>query len=259
MIENKRLNYRVFGNGHPVVFLHGFLESNSMWNTLDLEKFPFQSICIELPGHGDSPLVFDTKEPSIQDMTLAVIETLNSLGINVYDVVGHSMGGYVALELKRMNSGCEKVVLLNSTFWEDSEEKKKDRIRVADIALKAKDLFISEAIPALFYRYEKKESFIQSLIQEAKEIDGDAIAYAALAMRNRKNHKELLKLDPNDFLIIQGDHDPLIPSDRMKEELAEIPVYLEVVAEAGHMSHVENPDRIKTILIEFISKKKRKL
>ena len=55
-----KLNYRVSGNGHPVVFLHGFLESNTMWDYLNF-KTKFKKICFDLPGHGNSPL--DMEQP----------------------------------------------------------------------------------------------------------------------------------------------------------------------------------------------------
>ena len=50
-MQQELLNYRVFGNGHPVVFLHGFMESISMWDFIESSNFPFQCIVIDLPGH----------------------------------------------------------------------------------------------------------------------------------------------------------------------------------------------------------------
>ena len=50
--EGNKLNYRVSGNGYPVVFLHGFLESVSMWDYINIQDV--QSIFIDLPGHGKS-------------------------------------------------------------------------------------------------------------------------------------------------------------------------------------------------------------
>ena len=128
------LSYKIVGKGFPVVFLHGFLESVSMWDYLKLEMMNFQSILIDLPGHGDS-LNEDEDVPSIEYMAFKVKELLIHLNIKDFSVVGHSMGGYVSLVLKNelniSSSGfilnCSKVVLLNSNFWEDSEEKKRDR------------------------------------------------------------------------------------------------------------------------------------
>ena len=241
------------GDGHPVVFLHGFLESITMWTQLDLENLPFQTILIDLPGHGLSSLSDDSSIPSIDFYAAEVQKLLVELQISKYHVVGHSMGGYVALKLKELDARCVKVVLLNSNFWEDDPEKKRDRIRVADVALKAKDLFLNEAIPGLFYRHDRTNAFIKDLINEAKKIDGVSIAYASLAMRNRSNKRELLMVNPKDFLIIQGENDPLISPKKMQKELLNLTVELLFLNQSGHMAHFEAPKEVVKILSEFLN------
>jgi pimeloyl-ACP methyl ester carboxylesterase len=240
------------GDGHPVIFLHGFLESITMWSQLDLESLPFKSVLIDLPGHGLSPLTDDSSIPSLDYYAQEVKKILVELHISNYHAVGHSMGGYVALKLKEFDSCCKKVVLLNSNFWEDEPGKKRDRVRVADVALKAKSLFVNEAIPGLFYRHNRTNAFIKDLTTEAKKIDGVAIAYASLAMRNRSNKRELLLANPNDFLIIQGENDPLISPKKMQRELINSNVELLLFHQSGHMAHYEEPKRVIKTLSEFL-------
>jgi pimeloyl-ACP methyl ester carboxylesterase len=119
--------------------------------------------------------------------------------------------------------------------------KKRDRVRVADLALKAKNLFIQEAIPGLFYRFEKDDSSVQDLIDEAKQMEGQAIAYAALAMRERTSTFHLLNDFPTDIFVVQGKHDPLISCEVMQEDLMNYTDQLIVLEDVGHMSHFENP------------------
>ena len=240
-MQNELMNYRVFGNGHPVVFLHGFMESISMWQFIEENEFPFQCILIDLPGHGKSDLWDANETPSLDFMATEVQKVVQFLGIENYHVVGHSMGGYVAMILKETDPNCQKVLLLNSTFKEDSDLKKRDRVRVADVALKSKNLFIQEAIPGLFYRFGKEEESVQQLVDEAKEMEGYAIAYAALAMRDRKNTFHLFNDFPTAIFVIQGKHDPLISCKIMQEELADFPDQLVVLEAVGHMSHLEDP------------------
>jgi len=247
-----KLNYRVFGNGYPVVFLHGFLESTTMWNYLDLEKAAFQSILIDLPGHGNSDLNDTNESPSMKYMAGEVTKLLKELKIEEYHIVGHSMGGYVALELKELDPKCKKVVLLNSNFWEDQVEKKKDRVRIADIVLKAKELFVNEAIPGLFYRHNRKDYAVSELINEAKKMEAVSIAYASLAIRNREDKSTLVKGNPADFLILHGKHDQMISTEKWQSDLKEIPVSFEIIEDAGHMSHIENPTKILKSIIDFL-------
>ena len=240
-MQNELMNYRVLGNGHPVIFLHGFLESIGMWNFIDKNLLPFKCVLIDLPGHGDSELWDANETPSLNFMAAEVQKVIQFLGIDSYHVVGHSMGGYIALILKESDANCQKVVLLNSTFKADSEQKKRDRVRVADLALQAKNLFIQEAIPRLFYRFDKEEIVVKNLIEEAKQMDGQSIAYAALAMRERRNTFHLFTDFSADIFIVQGKSDPLISCESMKEDMVNHSNQLFVLEEVGHMSHVENP------------------
>jgi len=107
--------------------------------------------------------------------------------------------------------------------------------------LKAKNIFIQEAIPGLFYRFDKEETVVRTLIEEAKQMEGQAIAYAALAMRERTNTFHLLNDFPSDIFVVQGKHDPLISCETMQEDLMNHFNQLIVLEGVGHMSHFENP------------------
>ncbi len=223
-----------------------------MWSHLSLSNLNYQKVYIDLPGHGNSPLLTGEGEPSIAEMAAHVIATLNELNITDFDVVGHSMGGYVALELKKYMSGCRRVVLLNSNFWEDSVEKKRDRVRVADLALKAKDLLIHQAIPGLFFRKEYNSEHIQFLIQEAKSMLPESIAYSALAMRNRLDCTALLVASPNDFLVLHGENDPLVTMETMYQKMSRLPVRWVAIHQAGHMAHIEESETVKYEISHFL-------
>lgn len=244
------LNYRVFGNGHTVVFLHGFLEDVSMWDFLDTAQIPFQAICIDLPGHGLSQLTDDS--PSIEFMADEVLKVVDYLKLAEFHIVGHSMGGYVALLIKENRIDCQKIVLLNSNFWEDSPEKKSDRIRIADLVFQAKDLFLNVAIPGLFYRHKPDDQVVTELREIARKCKPEAIAYAALAMRSRKNHAQTLSHFPTDFLILQGAYDPLVSPEKLNEELNGLAIKTVEIKNAGHMAHLENPSDTAFYLIDFL-------
>lgn len=245
------LNYRVFGNGHPVVFLHGFLEDVSMWEFLTSQQIPFQAICIDLPGHGLSLLTDDS--PSLAFMAGEVLKVLDFLKLSEFHIVGHSMGGYVALLIKEKRKECQKIVLLNSNFWEDTPEKKLDRLRVADIVFQAKELFLNVAIPGLFYRYSTDEPAVKALRKIADQCRPEAIAYAALAMRERKHQLQTLLNFPSDFLILQGEFDSLITKEKMDEELKGLAIKIVEIKNAGHMAHTENPSDTALLLIDFLT------
>lgn len=246
------LHFTVEGVGKTLVFLHGFLESSSMWSFLDLKCIRTQNIFIDLPGHGKSSLTDNSEGPSMDFIANEVIKVLNFLKIKSYSIIGHSMGGYVGLLLKEMDSRCEKVVLLNSNFWEDSEQKKKDRVRVAEIAFKAKKLFIQEAIPNLFGYPEKHSIEIDSLVDEALKMAPESIAYSALAMRERKDFTSKVHNNPTNYFVIHGKLDKLVEIDFLESQLKSSK-NLFVLEKAGHMAHIEQSEEVLMILKEIFS------
>jgi pimeloyl-ACP methyl ester carboxylesterase len=184
-------------------------------------------------------------------MAKEVLKVLNFLEINSYSVIGHSMGGYVAILLKEMDSRCEKAVLVNSNFWEDTEQKKKDRIRVAEIAFKAKKMFIHEAIPNLFGKPENHAEEIDVLIEQALKMVPESIAYSALAMRERKDYTREVSENPTEYFIIHGKLDKLVDTDFLKCQLKS-DENLFIIENTGHMAHIEQSDEVLKILKKIL-------
>ncbi len=241
------LNFRVEGEGQVNVYLHGFLESISMWDYLPLNELNGKKIFIDLPGHGKSELNANFDDPSLQFFVDEVLLILNHLQIDRFSVVGHSMGGYVAILLKQQVEGCKKVILLNSNFWSDSVQKKKDRVRMADIAFKAKKLLIHEAIPNLFGNPADFKEEIDKLKSEAMEMSSEAIAYASLAMRERTDFSEEINSNPADYFIIHGENDRLIQLEEIMSKTKDHS-QLYFIPNAGHMAHTENPKKVVELI-----------
>lgn len=250
MEKSVKLNYKIIGTGKTVVFLHGFLESISMWEILDLETFPFQSVLIDLPGHGASPDL--PSEVSIPAMAKAVAATLTEIGIGSYSVVGHSMGGYIALELAKTNLNVEKVCLMNSSFWADSEKKKNDRDRVIGVVKENKTRFLKEAIPGLFVDATQHPEFVKALIDEASNMTAEAIIYSTAAMRDRNSAEEVCMRLGDHLKMIQGEKDKSIPLEDMLEKTQGKSVNLTILPDVAHMSHVEATEDMKLILEAFL-------
>lgn len=82
------------GTGTPVVFLHGLGSDRRRWEPV-LRHLPHdvRSVCVDLPGHGDSP---DERRDAVSAVG-AVHELIDALGLDRPVVVGHSLGAIVGL------------------------------------------------------------------------------------------------------------------------------------------------------------------
>ena len=241
------LNFHVSGEGKTIVFLHGFLECLTMWDYLPLQQLESRNIFIDLPGHGKSPLTDKSEHASLEFMADEVIAVLAHLEVTEFSIVGHSMGAYVGLLIKQKIDSCNLLVLLNSNFWCDNEQKKIDRLRVVKIVLKAKNIFLNEAIPNLFWKPELHKYEIKKLKDEAFKMSSDAIAYATLAMRDRKDFSKEIHQNPEEYVLIHGTHDKLVSISDLESRINSL-TQLNIITNAGHMSHIENSEKIMEVL-----------
>ena len=244
------LHYSISGDGFPVVFIHGFLESNSMWKEL-LPNFPnHKKIAVELFGHGNSPQ--PNPDLSIEQLAEEVMKVLNREQIQEFVVVGHSLGGYVALEIGKKwgKERCQHIVLLNSHPFEDSTIKKEERTQVARIVTTNKSLFIRQAIPNLFRSPEEHQAAVKQLIKEAINMSSESIALTTLAMRDRNSTEEIMVEYEKHLTVIQGKYDKLIPFEKMQEITSKYNNNFFLLEEAGHMAYVEAYEEVVGCLME---------
>jgi 2-succinyl-6-hydroxy-2,4-cyclohexadiene-1-carboxylate synthase len=240
------LNYRISGNGSPVVFLHGFMEDCSMWDEL-LPHLPVKAVCVDLPGHGLSPIDFNAT-PSILSMAKEVEKIIIRENLKDALVVGHSMGGYVGLELMKLIPGLEHLILFHSHPWSDSEDKKRDRERVANLVLTKAPVFIREAIPNLFHDPTRMQNAIEHYIQLAEKMDPRSIGWASLAMKNRFDLAYLMEKNPEKFTVISGENDKLIQVGLLDVFCKQNKISSIVLPNVGHMAHEENREEVIHIL-----------
>ena len=127
--KKAKINFTDVGKGTAVVLLHGYLENLSMWDCFisELSK-KNRIVSIDLLGHGQSDCLGYVH--SMEDQAEMVSEDLSHLKIKKAVLIGHSMGGYVALAFAELYSDHMKgLVLMNSTSRADSDEKKHNRNR----------------------------------------------------------------------------------------------------------------------------------
>lgn len=102
------------GAGEPLVLLHGTNSSRAVWDLL-LPELAAQRdvIAVDLPGHGDSPPTSLTPPGFARDLA----GLFDTLGVDAPAVVGHSVGGWTALELAREGRAGAVLALMPAGLW----------------------------------------------------------------------------------------------------------------------------------------------
>ncbi|GHC45689.1 alpha/beta fold hydrolase [Ulvibacter litoralis] len=246
--NNASIYYEIHGEGPVLLLLHGFLESATMW-----EKFipevasKYTIITMDFPGHGKSECI--DKEHTMELLAEVVHALLLELNINSVSIMGHSMGGYVALAFaEKYDEKLQKLALLNSTSAEDSADRKLNRERAIQVISRNPAAFISMAISNLFSEntHQKYASEIQNLKNEALKFPLEGILAAVIGMKNRKDRTTILKNFSKEKILICGKNDLIVPYETSKT-LASHTLSKLIELDGGHMGMVENLKEITKI------------
>ncbi|MEO8515893.1 MAG: alpha/beta hydrolase [Flavobacterium sp.] len=250
--RNTQIAYSETGKGTAMVLLHGFLENSTMWDSY-LEAFAkkYRVITIDLLGHGQTECLGYIH--TMEDMADAVHAVLSELNIRKALFVGHSMGGYVALTFAELYPDVVKgIVLLNSTSYADSDERKVNRDRAVLCVKKDYTSFIRMSIANLFSEdnRERLDHEIEHVKLEALKTPLQGIVAALEGMKVRKDREVLLHLSPFPMLLILGEKDPVLNFEENKKQIEGTNVQFYSFPD-GHMSHIENKDQLEPILLNF--------
>lgn len=243
--------------GYTLVFLHGFLESTKMWDCFaNVFEKDHQIACVDLPGHGETPVLGEIH--SMELMADYVVDQLKERDIQSAIFIGHSMGGYVGLEIgKKYPNMVEGLTLFFSTAAPDAPQKKIDRERAARVVEKNSNIFIREAVPFLFTEQHKIkfEKEIEEQTQLALQTKPEGIIACLKGMRDRVSNVEYLNDAPYPIQFILGQDDPVINIDTLDVQLSAKAVKdVEIIEKCGHMGHIEAKAQCQEALRRFIAK-----
>ena len=109
--DGVQIHYEYGGSGLPaIVFIHGWNCDRSYWSAqLPVFTTKHQVVAIDLAGHGDSGI--NREEWSMANFGADVAAVADALQLEDIILVGHSMGGPVALEAARLLKGRVKMVI----------------------------------------------------------------------------------------------------------------------------------------------------
>ncbi len=253
--KNTKISYSDDGKGKAVVLLHGFLENKSMWRAFvpEISKRN-RVIAIDLLGHGKTDCLGYVH--SMEDQADMIHKVLQHLKIRKAILIGHSMGGYVALAFAELYpKNIKGLVLLNSTSRADNEERKTNRNRAIKAVKQNYTAFVRMSIANLFS--EKNRTILIDAIENVK-LEGlktplQGIVAALEGMKIRKDREEILHFENYPKLLILGKQDPVLNYDGNATQIENTDVKL-ISFPDGHMSYIENEKELLLVLLEFLKK-----
>lgn len=250
------LFYEDEGNGRPVIFLHGFPLSGSIWNQqLAGLSGSFRVIAPDLRGFGRS-----TPSPLPCSMDIYADDTImlmDHLKIEKAAVCGMSMGGYILFNLlerypERVDAACFMVTKAGA----DDAEGRTRRTVLAEEVLKSGAGVAADAFSRILFApgtIAKNPLIALQLYGEMTEASPTGLASALLAMRDRPDYSRRLAEFTVRSLVIGAEDDLAIPveeSRRLADGLGN--ATLCIIPDAGHMVMLEQPQEVNRVLAGFL-------
>ena len=240
-VKDIQLAYERRGTGTPLVLIHGYPLDHHLWDeVVPLLEDTFDVILPDLRGFGESTLA--DSSPTMDDYAADLAGLLDYLGIQQTAMVGHSMGGYVALAFARLYpERLSGLGLVSSQVLPDPPDRKEGRYKsAADVAENG----IASVVATMTPKFTSDEN-LQGFARLSMERQPAAAYIAALkAMAERLDSTPLLSTLNVPVVIVHGTSDALIPIERAHEVKAELPqAHLVEISGVGHMPMMEAKEK----------------
>ena len=252
-IDGNTMHYDSYGEGPPVVFVHGLGGCSNVWHgVMQAMQQHHHCVAMDLRGHGRSQ---GRGKFSIEGWARDVQKLIHHLELPAVTLVGHSLGTLVAQHLAQSSPDtCDQLVLVGAISYFQPP--------TADAYRERADLVESDGLDALVDAWLEGAVSPQSHAVHAGAIGllremflrNDPQSYAkscrALAKAPKIRRDEI----GQPTLIVTGAHDRSTPLAMAEELKSSIPVSrVKVLPDVGHWSPVEQPGAIAAAILEFLT------
>lgn len=249
-----KISFQQRGAGRPVILLHGFPMDQSVWDGFaeTLSNQYTKIFTPDLPGFGKSELL--SPGFSIADVADRLFDWINEQGLSNSVVIGHSLGGYVALALVEKNpQAFAGLGLFHSTAYADNAEKKQSRTKALEFIDKNGVLaFTSNFIQPLFAN--PAHPAIQTVKRITARASTESVTGYTLAMRDRPDRTHVLSDFKKPVLFIGGEKDGGIPAESIRTQSALCSdAYVHILDDVAHMGMFEKQREAEAIIRAFLA------
>ncbi len=216
------------------LFIHGAGGTKNKWRTLSsLEN---ESSFIDLPGHGTNK---STQCETIEEYAVELSKEITKDCI----VVGHSMGGLIAIELVALNRNVKGIVLAASSYSLPVHP---------NIIASLEEGKFPDFLFRASYAKEANPQLIEEEEQELATSPPDIAKKDFQACDRYKNGEATLRKLEIPILALLGDEDRLIPPDTTEKlQALNDNIEITIIEGAGHYIALEKPELVERELLKF--------
>lgn len=212
----------------------------------------------DLPGFGGAPGL-DEEGFSMARVALYVESELDARGIERCVLGGLSMGGYVTLAcLRTMRDRIAGIVLADTRAAADDDETRKGRFAAMErIGAGEYQSYCETLLVKLLAESTRRTrpDIVESVRRYMLDVHPETAAAALMGMAVRPDSRELLSVIDVPTAVIVGEHDAITRVEEARSMCDAISgATLHVIANAGHMSNIENAEAFNEAVTELMSR-----
>ena len=261
-INNVDLNYEIAGQGKAIVCVHGYTGSSQDWaDQITVLSPNHMVVALDLRGHGKSAAPTREEDYTLPIMTDDVFKLMETLNIEKCCLMGHSLGGFIALQFALEHPDMLGALVLVGT----SAGELARAPGFAELRQKLNELARTQGLEAAFeydaaYNPQRIEAFRRHPEQReitrkkvlATSVDGYVYIWGAISKRQPVTSRLSEIKVPT--IIFWGEEDAVMEdgSQTLKKGIANSE--LVTVKNVGHSPHFEAPDVFNEKLLEFLKR-----
>lgn len=251
-----KIHKEVYGQGQPIVLIHGWAMHTGIWRTFAQQlALNYQVICLDFPGHGLSETVEPYTLEQVTDTLVAAIPE------STFTVLGWSLGATVALDLAyRYPQRVNGLIMLagNPHFVKTEDWPGMSPALLEEFANNLSldcQATLIRFLSLQVMRLAEGKSLLKQLKQAVQECPSPSknVLHSALGILKHTDLREQLTTLECSLSIIQGDKDTLVP---VQASLAMHKILknseLNIIPSAGHLPFMSHQSQVIEIIKRFI-------
>ncbi|PCJ31494.1 MAG: alpha/beta hydrolase [Gammaproteobacteria bacterium] len=251
-----KLHHTISGTGQPLIILHGLFGSSDNWRVLAKKLANHvQVITVDLRNHGSSP---HSEAMTYRLMADDLKELLDELSLDKIDLIGHSIGGKVAMEFSQHYSQrLNKLAIIDIAPKQYAEEH--TAIFTALLAIDLTQYSSRSEVDAILSTSIRDKAVRQFLLMNLA-VSNTGLAWRINLVGLRDNYPHLLQavcgqntIHTPSYFLRGGKSSYIKTEDYQLIQTRYSTVEIETIEQAGHWVHAEAPDEFLSKISEFFN------
>jgi esterase len=250
-----QLNYQSLGQGKPLILLHGLFGSADNWGSI-AKHFSqyYQVISVDLRNHGRSP---HSESQTYTDMAEDLIELCDALNLDTIDLLGHSLGGKVAMQFAtQYPERVDRLIVVDIAMrtYPDAQTYLIDAMMAVDLSAVQSRSEVDQILSSTIDNVKVRQFLLMNLVKSDDKLQW-RINLPALKANYPVIRQAVCESAQysKPCLFIRGERSDYVRDDDVEQIKAHFTQAQFASLPAGHWVHAEQPQAFIEAVAQFLT------